>query len=133
VLIFPHIEFLGFISLRQDQEYGHLKLSLSEDAYRLVSERHLEKPCIKISLVYKAPVCTSSFCKKRPFVLVSAVDESSVDKSFVKVVSDLGLPVYIASPLFELANRQNRPVSIKVTGIWRLRKLVQEGLDPYRI
>ena len=110
-----------------------MKLSLSEDAYKLVCERHLERPCIMISLVYKPPVCTSSFCRKRPFVLVSAVDESSVDRSFVKVVSDLGVPVYIASPLFELANRESKPVRIKVIGIWKLRKLFQEGLDPYRI
>lgn len=106
---------------------------MSVEATRLVRESRLEKPCVKVSLDYKPPVCTSSFCRKRPYISVSVAEEDSVNEAYVRVASDSGIPVYIAGPLFELANREGKSVKIETRGVWKFRRLVLEGLDPYKI
>jgi hypothetical protein len=84
-------------------------------------------------LEYKPPVCTSSFCRKRPYISVSVAEEDYVNEVYVRVTSDSGIPVYIVNPLFELANREGKSVKIETRGVWPFRRLVLEGLDPYNI
>ena len=110
-----------------------MNLSISGDASSLVRKSTLRKPCVKVNLEYKPPVCTSSFCRKRPYVSVSIVEENSVNEGFVRVVTVSSIPVYFARPLFELAEREGRPVNIDARGGWKFRRLVVEGLDPYKL
>lgn len=108
-------------------------VALSTEAIKLVREKRLNKPCIKIDLNYKAPVCTSSFCKKRPYISIGVVDEDSVDRDYLRVVSNSGIAARIASPLLELADRDSIGLRIETEGIWKLRRLVVEGFDMYEI
>lgn len=108
-------------------------MSVSIDALGLIQGSRLEGPCIKISLDYKPPICMSSFCRKRPYVSVNVADESSVQEGFVRVVSYSRTPVYMAQPLFDLATREGKPVKVETRGLWKFKRLVLEGLDPYKI
>ena len=110
-----------------------MDLSLTSEVSRLVQESRLDKPCIRISLEYKPPVCTSSFCRKRPYISVNIVDERSIQEGFARVASYEGIPIHIANPLMELANREGKPIKIEVSGAWKFRKLVLKGLDPYKL
>ena len=82
---------------------------------------------------YKAPVCTSSFCRKRPYISLNVANEDSIGEGYVRVVSEPRVPVYFANPLFELASREGKPLRIETRGVWKFKRLVVEGLDPYRI
>ena len=110
-----------------------MDLNLSVDAIRFIRETNLRKVCIRISLEYKPPVCTSSFCRKRPYISVNITDEDSIGEGYVRIVSEPKIPVYFADPLFELANREGRSLRIETRGIWKFKRLVLEGLDPYKI
>lgn len=108
-------------------------VALSTEATKLVLKKGLDRPCVKIDLNYKAPVCTSSFCKKRPYISIGAIDEDSVDRDYVRIVSDSGIPTRIAPPLLKLAARDSIELRVETKGIWKLRRLVVEGFDAYKI
>mgnify|MGYP001059456205 CR=1 FL=1 len=110
-----------------------MDVSVSVVALRFIQGSRLERPCIKISLDYKPPICMSSFCRKRPYVSVNVADESSVQEGFVRVASYSRTPVYMAQPLFDLATREGKPVKVDTRGLWKFKRLVLEGLDPYKI
>jgi len=110
-----------------------LDLRLSVDAIALIRESKLRRPCVMINLKYKLPVCTSSFCRKQPYISVNVIEEDSIGEGYVSVYSEPRVPVYFADPLFELANREGRSLRVETRGKWKFKRLVLEGLDPYKI
>jgi len=107
-----------------------IDLIFSRDAQGFLRESSLRKPCVKVSLDHKPPICTSSYCKKRPYVRVDVVEEDSVEEGHARIVSNSGIVVYMSDLLLNLAMRGNRTLKIGTKGSWKFRRLVMEGLDP---
>ena len=110
-----------------------IDLIFSSDAQRFLRESSLRKPCVKVSLDHKPPMCTSSYCKKRPYVRVDVVEEDSVEEGHARIVTNSGIVVYMSDLLLNLAMRGNQTLKIGTKGSWKFRRLVLEGLDPNKV
>jgi hypothetical protein len=110
-----------------------IDLIFSSDAQGFLRESSLRKPCVKVSLDHKPPICASSYCKKRPYVRVDVVEEDSVEEGHARIVTNSGIVVYMSDLLLNLAMRGNRTLKIGTKGSWKFRRLVLEGLDPNKV
>lgn len=109
-----------------------VNIQFTEKALRFIKAVNVKNPSLLVNLGYKTGGggCGGGGSSYPiPYAKVMAIDGGNpVAGGFVRVETTAGLPVYLAKPLWQLAERDGSPLVFDLKGVL-FQKLKLDGLD----
>jgi len=103
-------------------------VDFTDGALRFIEHKGLNSPTVQVRLDrrFVRGCCWGGFI---PCVRTGLSDGKDSDEDFVELRSDAGVTVQVARQICEAVQRNNIPLTIATSGIWRFKKLkIRENL-----
>ncbi|WP_309491994.1 hypothetical protein [Candidatus Hecatella orcuttiae] len=109
-----------------------VNIQFTERALAFIKKSRLSNPSILVNLGFRSGGggCGGSDASHSvPYLNTIMVEGGNPGEAFVRVDTPVGIPVYMAKPVFDIAKRNGNPLLMDVKG-FVMKKLKLEGLDP---
>jgi len=108
-----------------------LNIRFTDKALRFINAKRLIHPAVLVNLGYRSGGggCSGGASSAPiPYTNALVVTDGDPGRGFEKVSTDAGIPVYMAKPIYQVAEQAENPLLLDATGLLT-KRLTLEGLD----
>ena len=113
------------------KKFNPISLLFTDKALEFINNKRLNSPTILVNLGYRSGGggCSGGPSSPIPYANVMLVDGENPGEGFTRIETKAGIPVYMAKPLVEVAEKAGNPLVIDAPGLSIFKRLKLEGLD----